>query len=224
MKNLFASLAILTLAPLSVLRADQVTYEQHVRRAPLATLTTITLPGFDRQLGELQQVQLEFVAQFSATVGIDNQDRTAKLVHIDADACTTLRTRHRTLLASGRDKAEAELVLAPRTGPLFHHGPWGALLDIGIGFHQSATVKAGFGDYLVKELVMLAGMRGGVEIVAEGVVSAVHHASADYRVRITYVYVPASGGPKTPQELDPTAEISPKDALRPSPSLEVEKA
>jgi len=220
MKNL---LALLALAPLSTLRADQLTVGCGVGGVEPGTQAQLTLPGFDAKLGTLQRVEIVFRADLSGQLELENRNKMPTWAHVDVDALTSLRSEARELLIAGRDKAAADLILAPYDGSLDLTGPSSANLWLGISFHKQAALTGDLQAFVGEKVSLLAGMRAGFDVIADGVLSRVD-AWADYRIQVTYVYVPASGGPKTPQELDPTAEISPKDALRPSPSLEVEKA
>jgi len=222
MKNLLAPLALLALAPLSVLRADQVSYAQGVGGAGLATLTPITLPGFDPRLGELRRVDIEFWSVLTAEVGLENQGKARRWVRVDIDALTTLRTAGgRELLVAEQAHADADLLLAAFDGALDMTGASAWHESMGVCFQTSAALRARFDEFTAGDVSLLAGLRAGIAVKGEDV-AAEAKAWADYRVRITYSYVPRR--PAQPEEVAPKPSVGPKGAIKPGKPLQVEKA
>jgi len=224
MKNFLAPLALLTLAPLSVLRADQISYTEAVRAAQAGKLTEIHVPGFDPKLGELQRIDVQFEARLMAGVDLENTKKSREWAHLELEGFSTLRTAgSRELLISGNSHAEADVLLAVTDGRPDMQGASSAHVAMGLRFQDRVSLASNFDEFIGTKVALLAGMRAGFELTAEGVKARVSTEVA-YQVRITYTYEAKPSTPPDPKTLDATPELNPGRAIKPGKPDEVEKA
>jgi hypothetical protein len=210
MKNLLAPLALLALAPVSIAHAESITYGAGLGNQPAGARTTLTVPAFDRSLGELQRVEIDVWTDISGKIGVENRGKAEALMQLDLDGQASVRLPGQRVPSLKRSKAKAELLLPPFDHQLDLAGESGFTLAPSMSFEQNFVIESGMGAYMntkgEKEAVVeiQVGARAGLTVTCNQRYMEDHAFEVAYRVRVIYVFAKSPRGHDTTLGLRPT--------------------